>query len=437
MAYGLVFDNFLTAVNMVGQLAAGAMRNLAESVSGTLRKGAASNPYGASIARSIDAYYQSMGKEPDPRLDGAFGARVIAECERIVRAIQLPPQAAVQAAPAMAPAARPRILVLGGSGFIGRHLVRALAGRGLGVRVATRSARSARLALAGVAADVVEGDLADPAFVDAALEGIEVVYDLARAVGVRWEDYYTQDVLVTKQVAERALARGVKRFIYTGTIDSYYSARAGDVITGETPLDADRRRNHYARSKAACEALLMDLHRERGLPLVVFRPGIVIGKGTAPAHWGVGMFVSESRVKLWGDGRHPLPFVLVEDVADALVLALDRPGIEGRTFLLTDEPLLSGRDYVEAVSKASGTRLRAIATPIWKFYAADLLKEAAKHLIRHPNRRVPSYRDWRSRTHRARYDSSATREALGWRPAGSRDALLERGIVQAVREFTR
>ena len=181
----------------------------------------------------------------------------------------------------------------------------------------------------------------------------------------------------------------------------------------------------------------MDLHKRKGLPVVIFRPGIVIGSGCPPAHWGVGMFQSDTRVQLWGDGMHKLPLVLVEDVAAALVLALDKDGIDGKTFLLTDEPLLSGREYVEIISRESGTKIRVEPTPAWKFFMGDLLKEAVKHLIRHPNRRIPSYRDWDSRSHRARYDSSKTMDVLGWRPAGTREALIERGIVAAVRDFMR
>jgi len=210
------------------------------------------------------------------------------------------------------------------------------------------------------------------------------------------------------------------------------------VITSDTPLDAKiHRRNHYAHSKAACEALLMDLHRKHRFPVVIFRPGIVIGRGCPPAHGGVVMYSSDTRMQLWGHGRNPLPFVLVEDVADALALALDKPGIEGQAFLLTDEPLLTGRDYVAAVSAACGTTVRAEPTSIWKFYLGDLLREAVKHLIRHPNRRLPSYRDWASRRQAARYDSSKTREVLGWRPAGTRDALVARGIVGPVCDYMR
>jgi nucleoside-diphosphate-sugar epimerase len=165
------------------------------------------------------------------------------------------------------------------------------------------------------------------------------------------------------------------------------------------------------------------MHRRSGFPVVIVRPGIVIGGGSPAAHWGVGRFHSGTRLELWGDGRNPLPLVLVEDVAAALVLALDKPDIEGQCFLLTDAPLLSARDYVDAVSAASGMRLRAKPTPVWRFYLGDLLRQSVKFLVRHPNRRLPSWRDWASRTQRARYESAKTREVLGWRPAGTREAL--------------
>jgi predicted dehydrogenase/nucleoside-diphosphate-sugar epimerase len=437
--HGLLFDNFFTARRVAKQITANGMSNLFKSLACTLKKAPGANPFGLSIESSIKAFYKGLDQQLDPRLDGQFGVGVIAACEQITR------QCAFEAAAnrnetwqVLPPLRQPTILVIGGTGFIGQHLVRSLTKRGLGVRVITRGMTSAQVGLAGLPVELVQGDIADPGFMDKALEGIEVVYDLAKAVGEKWEDYYRQDVLVTQNIAERVLAKGIKRLIYTGTIDSYYSAKATDIITGDTELDTkSMTRNNYARSKAACEALLMDMHKLKGLPVVIFRPGIVIGAGCPPAHWGVGMFQSDTRVQFWGDGLNKLPFVLVEDVAEALALALDREGIEGQTFLLTDEPLLSGQEYVEIISKESGTKVRAEPTPIWKFYLGDVLKEAAKHAIRHPNRKIPSYRDWDSRSHRARYDNSKTKQMLGWKPAGTREALVDRGIITTVREFMR
>ena len=64
-----------------------------------------------------------------------------------------------------------------------------------------------------------------------------------------------------------------------------------------------------------------------------------------------------------------------------------------------------------------------------------LLKELAKNAIKHPNSRTPSYRDWDSRSHRARYDSAKTKRDLGWKPVGEREELIQRGIIDAVKAF--
>ena len=160
----------------------------------------------------------------------------------------------------------------------------------------------------------------------------------------------------------------------------------------------------------------MELHRERGLPVVIFRPGIVIGRGSSPLHWGIGMWSFDAVCQLWGRGRNPLPLVLVEDVASALVAALDAPGIEGESFNLVAESDLTARDYLDALEHCAGVEFQKIPTPPWKFYLADVAKWLVKRAIRHPDRRRPSYRDWESRTQRAHYDCSKARKVLNWNP---------------------
>jgi nucleoside-diphosphate-sugar epimerase len=432
-----VFDPLFHGLRHSAGAAGQALRNFATAAGGTLRKRPEANVFLESIHRSVAAFHAPGAL--DPRLAGRFGVEVMSLCARIVRAAGVALRPVVPAlAPSPAARAHPTVLVVGGTGFIGRRLVEQLVARGLAVRVLSRGAAAARLALGELPVEILQGGHDDPAVLERALDGIEVVYHLAKAEGKRWDDYVAQDIEPTRRLAEAALAHRVRRLVYTGTIDSYASADAASVIDGETSLDeriADR--NHYARSKAACEALLLELHRTRGLPVVILRPGVVIGAGSPPAHWGVGLFHSANRVQYWGDGRTPLPLVLVDDVADALVRAMTVPDIEGCAFLVTDAPLLSARDYVAEVERASGMCIDARPTPIWRFWALDMLKEAAKHAIAHPNRRRPSYRDWDCRSHRARYDNRRTREVLGWEPAGSRDALVEQGIVAAVRHAQR
>jgi predicted dehydrogenase/nucleoside-diphosphate-sugar epimerase len=435
-----VIDDFLSVQRQGWQQILASTRVLLRSAAGTLGKRTYASPYGYTFEKSIGTFYKTISGQDDRRLSPAMGRQTIEACEAIVRSAGM-----AGIAPASkrqhikkTGAAKSTVLVLGGTGFIGRHLLDELAKRNVGVRVATRNADAARMLLSGKVSDIVEGNIGDPDFLSKALEGISTVFHLAKCEGSKWEEYLKGEVEVARTIGECCLASGVRRLVYTGTIDSYYSGDDRDTITGATQFDSRiEERNFYARSKAMSEHILLQLHRERGLPVVIFRPGIVIGQGGPASHWGVGRFWNDASVDYWGNGRNMLPLVLVEDVVSALVKGMDVPGIEGKTFLLTDEPLLSARDYVAALSGFLGMRVRSRSKAIARHYLADAGKELIKHLIRHPNRRIPSYRDWACKAQAARYDSSASRSALDWKPAGSKAALIERGIKPMAEEALR
>jgi nucleoside-diphosphate-sugar epimerase/predicted dehydrogenase len=332
----------------------GALARYVLSKFGLSREG---NPFGASIARALKSFYGGLPAPGDARLSAAFGGDVVGTRRQIIEAAGLPPAPAAAPAPTR-PSSPPTILVLGGTGFIGRALVRRLTEAGRSVRLAARDPGSLPKALRGLPLDVAGGDLADPAALDAALDGIETVYHLARGHGKTWDDYLRLDVGVTRRVAEACLRRGVRRLVYTGAIDSYYSGSPREVIDERTPLDPKiRRRNLYALAKAESERLLLELHRERGLPVTIFRPGVVVGSSASPYHWGVGFWPSPSVCLLWGDGAHPLPLVLVEDAARALARAAEVDGLAGESFNLVSDPCLSAREYVAEVEWASGVSI--------------------------------------------------------------------------------
>jgi nucleoside-diphosphate-sugar epimerase len=177
------------------------------------------------------------------------------------------------------------------------------------------------------------------------------------------------------------------------------------------------------------------MHCEQGLPVVIFRPGIVLGRGGGPFHWGVGLWSWNSTCQLWGDGTNKLPLVLVDDVAAALVRGLDAEGIEGESFNLVAEPCLSAVEYLRELERYAGVELQKLPTPFWKFYATDLAKWVVKLLARHPTRQRPSYRDWETRSQRAPFDCSKARDRLGWSPVSDRAELIRRGIHVPASEF--
>ena len=318
---------------------------------------------------------------------------------------------------------------LGGTGFIGQALVRQLVEAGYPVRLLARDRATCRGGLHGLPLEAIRGDLADLAGLTAAMDGVTTVCHLARAHVETWPEYVEKEIGGTRNVGEACLKAGVARLIYTGTIDSYYTGDASVVIRDDTPLDPKiHRRNLYARAKAESEKLLLEMQKEKGLPLAIFRPGVVIGPGGSPFHWGVGMWNADTVCQVWGKDEHPLPLVLASDVARALVRAIDAEGVIGGTFNLVGEPVLSAREYLDELQKAAGVRLDIRRRSAFSFYLADMFKYMVKVLVRHPERRLPSYRDWYTRAHRSRFDCSGAKKMLGWLPIEDKETLIREGI---------
>ena len=432
-------DNPMLDAYMVGRAAVADLKDqlgpdLRRRIRAALGKQPASAPFEESIDRSIATFYENLNGTIDSRHQARFGAETIRLAETIAQKAGFDrPTGAALSIPMPVPLRASNILVVGGTGFIGRALVKRLLDDGHGVRVLTRGAAGAALALSGLPVEIVAGDHGNEAVLTTALDGIETVYHLAKCEGRRWQDYVEGDIAPTRALGKAAARAGVRRFIYTGTIDSYDSASPARRIDNRTPVDPRiSTRNLYARSKAACEATLREIARDDGLNLVIMRPAIVIGAGSPPAHLGVGRFISETEVEFWGDGNNKLPFVHVDDVADALTRAAAASNIDGKTFLLSSPPLLSARDYVAALQEYSGSRIIARAGSPFRLWLSDFVKESAKALVRHPNRRSSTLHDWACRTHRARYDATETESALGWRPIDDAEALRQRGIAEAV-----
>ena len=329
----------------------------------------------------------------------------------------------------------PTVLVLGGTGFIGRALVKRLLQDGMGVRALVRNS-SVRAALpAHPGLELVKGDIANTATVAAALDGIQHVYHLARGSGPAWDDYLRLDVEPTRRLADLCAARGIGLY-YTSSIAIYDGGRAGDLINESTPPScASMRLNVYARAKVANERLLADMqpmHRKRGLDVVVFRPGIVIGNGGSPRHPGVGAWPDASTCRAWGGGRHRLPFVLVDDCADAMVRALHVPGIAGESFNLVGDASLSGNEYLDALERIAGIKIKRSPRPAWRLFAQSVARWGVESLGGVAERPLPSYRYCEGLSCRATYGADLAKQRLGWAPARDPAVLIEQGIARSL-----
>ena len=401
----------------------------------------AAGPFAYSIARTVESFYIGRVETLDERLNPLIGEAAVELAERVVREVDLPTQmsqisVSIVDEPVKPLAQKSTVLVIGGTGFIGQALVRCLRQSGYGVRLLTRNPSSCPPELLSLQVELVKGDFTDPNAVEAALDGIRCVYHLARSNGKTWSDYLKEDVEPTRKVGELCLLHGVERLFYASSIAIYYAGKSAPTITEETkPDEGMMRAAPYTRSKVENERLLLELHREQGLPVVIFRPGVVLGKGGSPYHWGIAGWPYSSVCNVWGDGNNPLPIVLVDDVVDAMVRAISVSGIEGESYNLTSTACITANEYLDEFERQAGIKLRRVPTPSWRYYTAALAKWAIKSIGRDPNTAFPSYAECEGRSLAAVFDYSKAERQLGWLPIKDRETIIREGIHVPVNEF--
>jgi predicted dehydrogenase/uncharacterized protein YbjT (DUF2867 family) len=391
------------------------------------------SPYALSFQGMNTAVYDALRKDkaPDPRFSSDSAVQVMTALDT---ALTLVPKADLAPA-APAPKTRepkPTAMVIGGTGFIGRALTRALVARGQDVRVLSRGKHGPFPDLPDQV-ETVGVSLYDKAALVEAMQGIDVVFNLARSLEGTWEEALEHDVGVAVRIAEACQEAGVKRLVYTGTIASYDMSTPMHKITEDTPFPADMSdRNMYARSKAECEKRLMEMYHRDGLPLVIARPGIVVGHGGPLQHWGIGRWHGAGAVRIWGNGLNILPFVLIDDVAHGLILMGEHPDAVGQSYNLIGDPMLSAKGYFDAIHKSLGARIRVSTGNLTLFWAADAVKHVLKvYALRRRGLTRPSLADWKSRAHLSPFVNTKPKQDLGWTPETDKAKFIEEAIGKA------
>lgn len=303
-------------------------------------------------------------------------------------------------------------LVIGGGGFIGGALVKLLLEEGWQVRIGSRGARPSH----APNFEAVRCDVADPASMRAAIAGMEVVYHLAMGGGDTWADFQRDFVDASASIASACHEFGVRRLIYTSSSAALYLGDQRALTESAGPDPRPEARSLYARGKIEAERLLMRLHREQRLPVTILRPCIVAGPGGVVSHGGLGYWASDTWCLGWGDGRNPLPFVLVQDVAQALAAAKDIPGLEGMSFNLAGDVRPSAVEFIRELSARTLRRFHFRPRNLRWIQAVEISKWALKALARKTGNAWPGYRDFASRAMLAPIDCSAAKHMLGWRP---------------------
>lgn len=270
------------------------------------------------------------------------------------------------------------ILVTGGNGFVGRHVVKALQERGDDVRVLALPGEDASL-LEERCVEIHRGDIRDPGTLVAPMREADAVVHLAAMMDVwrPFEDYYAVNVLGTENVCRAALAAGVGRVVHMSS-SSVYGMALGRPADEGFPLipfpDA------YPLTKAAGDRLVARMIRSQRLPAVIVRPDQIFGPGDQ-LHFG--RMAERSRAGttvIVGAGDNALPLVYVADAVQGLLLALGERAAVGEAYNITSDRPLTQKQFLRAIAREVGGRAPRVHLPFAALYAAGWVAERVASL---------------------------------------------------------
>lgn len=305
-----------------------------------------------------------------------------------------------------------RVLITGGGGFIGSHLVDSQLARGYQVRtVDLHLERLAHLA-AQPNLEVVAGDITNAGMVKQLLAGIDIVYHLASAhldVSLSEAHYRRVNVEATMNLLEAARTAGVQRVVHcssNGVLGEIKNPPADET----SPCHPT---NIYEQTKLAGEQAALQFSRQTGLPVVVARPAWVYGP-RCPRTQKLIRTIGKGRFLIFGNGqtlRHP---VYIADAVRGLELCAETDEISGRVYFIAGKEPVTVETLVQTIAELQGVRPPSIHLPLLLGkMAGSTLQLAFKPIGRQPpfSRRTVDFfmKD-------NAYDISKAQRELGFQP---------------------
>jgi nucleoside-diphosphate-sugar epimerase len=271
-----------------------------------------------------------------------------------------------------------RVLVTGGTGFVGSHLVDKLVERGRKVRCLVRQTSNLKY-LSNPGIEFAYGGLDDSTDWDEALDGVSVIYHVAGLTFARRaEDYYRVNHKGTEAIVAAALKHRnrIKRFVLISSLAATGPGRDGNPVDEETVPDPI---TPYGRSKLMGEEALKTVGDL--VPFTIVRPPAVYG----PRDYAIYEFfkaIARGLSPTIGRADKRVSLVHVSDLAEGIILAGENPSSTGRTYFISSDEVYSMRETAEMVAAILGKKARHLAIPRPVAYGVAMAAEAIAAVTR-------------------------------------------------------
>lgn len=320
--------------------------------------------------------------------------------------------------------------VTGGTGYLGRRVVRQLATEGKRVRCLVRPSSNTRELESFVGPDawhdveIVRGELSVPASYATALAGVDAVYHMAAGMTGGAASVFLNSVVASRAFATACGDAKVGRFVLVSSLGVYGAIDKGGTLDETCATETEpHRRDPYTFAKLVQEQACMEIAAKYGMPLVILRPGVIVGPGRGALSTRVGLSLGAWTCRV--GGRRTLPYTYVDNCAAAICLAGESSAAVGEAINILDDDLPSVRDVLRAYRR-HGRRRRTIWCPQWAIGPASSLYEWY-HNYSHGQlpgviSRYHTNAFWRP----VRYSNRKAKQLLSWSPhVGMADGLRQ------------
>ncbi|MBN2157669.1 MAG: NAD-dependent epimerase/dehydratase family protein [Candidatus Lokiarchaeota archaeon] len=255
-----------------------------------------------------------------------------------------------------------KTLVTGATGFIGSNVVRELIKDGEEIRITLRKNSDTRN-INDLDVEKVYCDIRNRESVKNALKGCDTLYHVA-AYFAHWSPntqlFYDINVEGTKTLLEEALSQGFEKVVYTSTSNTIGSHGAGNYVTEEAEFNGWKAKDHYAISKYLAEIEAKKIC-EKGLPMVIVNPTLVIGVGDSKPTPSGALIVDIANGDMPGYIEGAINVIDVEDVARGHILAAKK-GRSGERYLFGNNNIYVG-EFFNLIAEITGVKPPKLKIP--------------------------------------------------------------------------